>query len=267
MVLLLWAGGAGGRAIAQQQAAEEMVLNVSGPTVTCDDPNAPTSCTVGFDPANPDATMFTVSVHGPTQGSEIAGFQAEVLFGGLTWNQGAACEDHVVMPNMGQCIFNVGLLGQPQVAALTALQAPPLPVANPGGSSVELAQFQVSCPDEATFVVALTDEPSSPLGALYNDANASVIDVAAQGQPVQADLNADTIVETVETADSVDVTCVILPTPTPAATATPELPTTGTAAPSQGDGAPLLWATLGALLAALAVGLGGFAWRRGRRAS
>ena len=138
-----------------------------------------------------------------------AGFQSELVFGGIVWKQRPNCTDEVVWPDEdGFCLRATGLAGQAQHFAPTGT-TPPFPASTFLG---ELLRLDVHCPALGTYKVSLVDEPSSVFGAVYFDVNGELVDIAPIGQEGGVDV-----------VDTLTINCVIPPTatPTPSASATP----------------------------------------------
>ena len=167
----------------------------------------------------------------------ISGWGGEVLFGGLTWNPGAECEDDVDLPGI-LCVRAIALGGT--VARVGGINGfgptvfPALP-GTPGGS-VQLAHFNVHCAGPGTFKVTATDHPTSLAGAIFKSApdgnTIPVVGSKTQDQTNPADpVGAGTPTPTPdvkEVADTLLINCVDQPTPT----ATPTATSTSTATPT-----------------------------------
>ena len=192
-----------------------MSLGATG-NVTCDVPSAPTTCDVEFDPGNPPASKFTLTVNASViPAGDYSGFGSEVFFGGLTYDPRPLCTNEVVWPNELLCLQSDGGGGQRQLGSGTGI-FPPLPTSSFVGTLVEL---DAHCQAEGSFTVSLTALPSSGLGANYIAPDGSTVLVKTAGTQ-QLDLDGDTTAETVEVADTLEITCsVSAPLPPP-----PEIP-------------------------------------------
>ncbi len=156
-----------------QAAGPEMSLGAKG-AITCDSPDKPTKCWATYEPGDPKAWEFQITVNAnviPVGG--YGAFQSEVLFGGLTYNQRTYCEDYgktggdgeVTWPDGGGFCMRQSIPGGVRHADLTFI-IPPLPKSNHVG---ELVQLDAHCPSVGSFTVTLTVAPASNYGAVYLD--------------------------------------------------------------------------------------------------
>jgi hypothetical protein len=217
-----------------------MALGATG-NVLCDDPVRPTRCLAEFNPDDPAAAQFTITVDATVipQGG-YTGFASEVVFDGLTYVQRAVCTDEVVWPagSGGPCFRFLARGGQAQHGGISDI-IPPYDVSNFTGTFVEL---DMRCADIGSNEVLLTALPSSSFGAGYFDQDGEVVLVKTLGtrnldldglpgiDPTFEHLDGDVIPDLIvdpdtgkpvpreyALADLLEIECVAgaLPTPTP----------------------------------------------------
>ena len=251
-LLLSWARS--GPEIAQA-VGPEMSLGATG-NVTCDTPSKPTKCSAQFDPSDPKTGEFQITVNAnviPVGG--YGSFVSEVVFGDLTWNQRPICADEVVLPEpLFVCQRNKG-------AGLARHQSG-LQVPNQTNFVGTLVELDAHCTSEGTFKVTLTAFPSSATGSAYTNPTLFLKTVGTQ----EVDLDGDTVPETVDVADTLDINCV-----PPGVGGIAELPEAAeTPLEAVGSSGPSAGVLAGAVVGAVALGvlaLGGAAWYARRRRS
>lgn len=191
-----------------------MSLAAHGSSVDCNGDGVPDTeptngtgellkCFALYDPAQPTANEFQVTINADIE-FEIAGFGAEVFFGGLSYSE-SACTDEIVMPATALPLCYTGAsYGERQLGGMTGLFMP-LPAANPGGVPVTLATLSVHCPGPGQFEVWLTanvPEKGSAFGATYVGApSGDLIEVAVVTRRWLDDRQ-------LALADALDVSCV-----------------------------------------------------------
>ena len=186
-----------------------------GPFVPVD---KPVKCGALFIPGAPKLAEFTITVSGNDLDA-IAGFGAEVLPGGLTYNPRALCGDSVQLTPLVICTSAVGGGGEIRFGASTGA-TPPFGAANGTPGSIVLLELDMHCAAAGTFKVIATNNPPSSFGAVFFDAPA--------GDPVAVTKEGGTTGQ----ADTLEIQCIIpptstqtpTPTDTPTATPTPTQP-------------------------------------------
>ena len=149
----------------------------SAPTTQATDPTIPESMSLGASGSGIGCDGSACSVTSPTGSftvtvdTEVApdggysGVAAEVVLGGLTYNEREACSDELVWPDQTICVRSTGAGGQVQIGGGTGL-IPPFDKSNYTGTLVEL---DIACPGEGEYEVLLTALPFAPFGAGYVD--------------------------------------------------------------------------------------------------
>lgn len=155
-----------------------------------------TECSVGID------LPFVVTVNaGPVPDFGVAGYQAEVMMGGMAWQQRPQCVAEALVTVGGAppaiCGRAYGPAGQSRHAVLSA----GAPMDQPLDTLLEL---DVTCADEGQHELLLV--ASGSFNTEYYAANFALHDVPTTGTR-QVDWNGDTTPETIEIAGSIMVNC------------------------------------------------------------
>lgn len=189
----------------------EMSLGATGNGVVCDDPDRPTKCVAPYTEGDEGSGLFQLTVDAGAVAPH-GGFQAEVFFGGLTYQEDT-CSDEVPWPDMFLCsAYPLSHDLARQFESRTGL-FPPLPESDFAGTIVEL---DVHCPSEGQFSVALTAAPDRPDGAAYLDSLGSLVYLETPGMQ-SIDTDGDSVPDAeVHVADALLIDCEAPPaTPTP----------------------------------------------------
>ena len=149
----------------------------SAPTTQATDPTTPETMSLGASGSGIGCDGSACSVTSPTGSftvtvdAEVApdggysGVAAEVVLGGLTYNEREACSDELVWPDQTICVRSTGGGGQVRIGGGTGL-IPPFDKSNYTGTLVEL---DIACPGEGEYELLLTALPFAQFGAGYVD--------------------------------------------------------------------------------------------------